>query len=223
MAHKHYDKSLQGFLLSLLRVIFMAMLTLTIAGMIGINITSFAALLAGAGLAIGAALNGSLGNLAGGVMLLIFKPFKVGDLIEGQGVIGTVTEQGIFATTVLTPENKTVFLPNGALSTGTITNLSAYGNLSVDITMAIALDQDVEKAKLVALNAALSSEYVLNTPAPEINVLKVGDGMCSLAIRPYATQQNYWNVYFGVQGLVKLAWEKNGISGPTPTRIVISK
>jgi small conductance mechanosensitive channel len=223
MANKNYDKSLQGFLLSLLRVLFMIMLILTIAGMIGIDITSFAALLAGAGLAIGAALNGSLGNLAGGVMLLIFKPFKVGDLIDAQGTTGTVNEQGIFATTILTPENKTVFLPNGALSTGIITNLTAHGNLRVDITMAIALDQDVEKAKRIALTAVTSNKFVLNSPAPEINVLKVADGMCTLAIRPYALQPHYWDVFFGVQEQVKLAWEQNGINGPTPTRIIISK
>ena len=223
MANKNYDKSLQGFLLSLTRVVFMIMLIITIAGMIGIDITSFAALLAGAGLAIGAALNGSLGNLAGGVMLLIFKPFKVVDLIEAQGTIGTVKEQGIFATTILTPENKTVFLPNGGLSTGIITNLSAHGNLRVDITMAIALDQDVEKAKRIAFDAVLNNKNVLNSPSPEINVLKVGDGMCTLAIRPYTKQENYWDVYFGVQEILKLAFEKNGISGPTPTRIIINK
>jgi len=205
MFQKNYDKSLQGFLLSLIRVVFTLMLILSIAGMIGIDITSFAALLAGAGLAIGAALNGSLGNLAGGVMLLIFKPFKVGDFIDAQGTTGSVTEQGIFATTILTPENKTVFLPNGALSTGIITNLTTYGSLRVDITMAIALDQDVEKAKQIALNAALNCKYVLQAPAPEINVLKVADGMCTIAIRPYATQPNYWNAFFGVQELVKLS------------------
>lgn len=222
MANRNYDKSLQGFLLSLLRVVLMVMLLLSIAGMIGIDITSFAALLAGAGLAIGAALNGSLGNLAGGVMLLIFKPFKVGDLIEAQGVTGTVTVQGIFATTILTPENKTIFLPNGALSTGIITNYTTFGNLRVDITMAISLDQDVDVARKVAIDTMLANPKVLKTPKPEVNVLKVADGMCTLAIRPYTTQDAYWDVFFGVQESIKQAWAQSNVSGPVPTRIIIN-
>lgn len=191
--------------------------------MIGIDITSFAAILAGAGLAIGAALNGSLGNLAGGVMILIFKPFKVGDLIEAQGTVGTVLEQGVFATTVLTPDNKTTIIPNGPLSTGIITNFTTHGNLRVDLSMAIALDQDIDIARKVATEAMLSHPKVLKTPAPEVSVLKVADGMCSLAIRPYTVQSDYWDVYFGVQELVKKAFDAHGIQGPTPTRIIISK
>ena len=199
------------------------MLILSIASMIGIDITSFAALLAGAGLAIGAALNGSLGNLAGGVMILIFKPFKVGDIIEAQGVIGTVTEQGVFATTILTGDNKTIIIPNGPLSTGVITNYNTHGNLRVDLNIAIALDQDIDIARKVATEAMLSHPKVLKTPAPEVSVLKIADGMCTLAIRPYTVQADYWDVYFGVQELVKKAFDANKIQGPTPTRIIISK
>lgn len=191
--------------------------------MIGIDITSFAAILAGAGLAIGAALNGSLGNLAGGVMMLVFKPFKVGDLIEAQGTIGTVIEQGVFATTVLTPDNKTTIIPNGPLSTGVITNYTSHGNLRVDLTMAIALDQDIDKARTVAIEAMLNHPKVLKTPAPEVSVLKIGDGMCTLAVRPYTLQADYWDVYFGTQELVKKAFDANKIEGPTPTRIIIQK
>lgn len=223
MERKHYDRSLQSFLLSLVKVMLNILLILSIASMIGIDITSFAALLAGAGLAIGAALNGSLGNLAGGVMILVFKPFKVGDLIEAQGTVGTVVEQGIFATTVLTPDNKTTIIPNGPLSTGIITNYTTHGNLRVDLTMAIALNQDIDVARKVATEAMLSHPKVLKTPAPEVSVLKVADGMCSLAIRPYTLQADYWDVYFGVQELVKKAFDANGIEGPTPTRIIISK
>ncbi len=220
---KNYDKSLQTFLVSLIKVTLTILLVLTIAGMIGIDITSFAAILAGAGLAIGAALNGSLGNLAGGVMMLVFKPFKVGDLIEAQGTIGTVIEQGVFATTVLTPDNKTTIIPNGPLSTGVITNYTSHGNLRVDLTMAIALDQDIDKARTVAIEAMLNHPKVLKTPAPEVSVLKIGDGMCTLAVRPYTLQADYWDVYFGTQELVKKAFDANKIEGPTPTRIIIQK
>lgn len=223
MIRKNYDKSLHTFLSSLIKVSLTILLFLSIAGMIGIDITSFAALLAGAGLAIGAALNGSLGNLAGGVMMLVFKPFKVGDLIEAQGAIGTVTEQGIFATTILTSDNKTTIIPNGPLSTGVITNYTTHGNLRVDLSMGIALNQDIDKARKVATEAMLSHPKVLKNPAPEVSVLKVADGMCLLAIRPYTTQVDYWDVNFGVQELVKKAFDANTIEGPTPTRIIIQK
>lgn len=223
MNKKQYDKSLQGFLVSLMKVLFTVLLLLSIAGMIGIDITSFAALLAGAGLAIGGALNGSLGNFAGGVMLLIFKPFKVGDLIEAQSASGTVTEMGVFATTILTADNKTIIIPNGPLSTGIITNYTTHGNLRVDLNMAISPTQDIDKARKVAIEAILTHPKVLNTPAPSVNVSKVGDGMCTLSLQPYTVQANYWDVYFGVQELVKKAWDAQGIEGPTPTRVVINR
>ncbi len=223
LAGRNFDVSLQKFLLSLIKVTLSILLFLAIAGMIGVDITGFAAILAGAGIAIGAALNGSLGNLAGGVMMMIFKPFKVHDMIEAQGSIGIVQEIGIFNTTILSPENKTVILPNGALSTGVITNYTTHGNLRVDLVMAIALDMDVDKARSIATAAMLSHPKVLQTPAPEVSVLKVGDGMTSLAIRPYTTQADYWDVYFGVQELVKKAFDANGIAGPIPTRVLINK
>jgi len=200
---RNFDPSLQKFLVSVMRVTLMVLLLLAIAGMIGVNTTSFAAILAGAGLAIGAALNGSLGNLAGGVMIMIFKPFKIGDMIEAQGSVGIVQEIGIFNTTILSPENKTIILPNGALSTGVITNYNTHGNLRVDLIMAIAPDMDIDKARQVATDAMLEHPKVLKQPAPEVSVLKVGDGMIQLAIRPYTTQAAYWDVYFGVQEQVK--------------------
>lgn len=132
--------------------------------MLGVNITSFAAILAGAGLAIGAALNGSLGNLAGGVMLMIYKPFKVGDLIEAQGMIGVVTEIGIFNTVLLSPENKTVIIPNGALSTGVMTNYHTHGNLRVDLKMAVDPTMDLDKAREVAIAAMRSHPNVFARP-----------------------------------------------------------
>lgn len=223
LSTRNFDVSLQKFLLSLIRVTLSILLFLAIAGMIGVDITGFAAILAGAGIAIGAALNGSLGNLAGGVMLMIFKPFKVHDMIEAQGAIGIVQEIGIFNTTILSPENKTVILPNGALSTGVITNYTTHGNLRVDLVMAIALDVNVDTARKIALEAMLQHPKVLKSPAPEVSVLKVGDGMTSLAIRPYTIQADYWDVYFGVQELVKKAFDANGVAGPIPTRILINK
>ena len=220
---RNWDLSLQSFLLSCFKVTMTILLFLAIIGMLGVDITGFAALLAGAGVAIGAALNGSLGNLAGGVMLLIFKPFKAGEMIEAQGSTGIVKEMGIFNTILLSAENKTIILPNGALSTGVIINYNTHGNLRVDLIMAIAPDMNIEKSRQVAINAMLSHPHVLNSPLPEVSVLKIGDGMITLAIRPYTTQPYYWDVYFGVQELVKNAFDENGIAGPVPHRVIVHK
>lgn len=220
---RNYDPSLQTFLVSLVRVVLTILLLISIAGKLGADTTAFSALIVGAGVAIGSALNGTLGNFAGGVMMLVFKPFRVGDLIEAQGVTGVVTEQGVFSTTVLTAENKTVYLPNGALSTNTISNYTAHGNLRVDITMAIAPSNDLEKVKSVTLHVLQQHPKVLQTPAPEVNVLKAADGMLTLAIRPYCVQADYWDVFFGCTENIVAAFAKEGIEGPTPTRIVINK
>lgn len=220
---RHYDPSLQTFLLSTIRVVFLMVLIISIAGILGVDTTAFGALLVGAGVAIGSALNGSLGNFAGGVMMLIFKPFKVGDFIEAQGQSGKVTEQGVFNTTLLTGENKTVILPNGPLSTGVIVNHNATGFLRVDVIMAIAPDADLAKAKQVAIAAIKTQPLVLETPAPEIHILKIGDGMITLTIRSFAKPENYWAVFFDVQELVKDAFDKNAIAGPVPHRVIIQK
>ena len=116
-----------------------------------------------------------------------------------------------------------MILPNGPLSTGVITNFNTYGNLRVDLTIAIALDVPVEKARAVAIEAMTKHPKVLKDPKPEVSVLKIADGMTSLAIRPYTTQSDYWDVYFGVQELVKNAFDANGIAGPIPTRVLIQK
>lgn len=223
MSKRHYDPTLQAFLAALVKTTLSVLLILTVVGMLGVNTTSFAALLAGAGVAIGAALNGTLGNLAGGVMMLIFKPFKKGDLIEAQGSVGEVVELGVFNTTILSPDKKTIILPNGPLSTGVITNYTTNGFLRVDLIMAIAPSTSIDKARKVATDAMLSHPKVLKEPTPEVSVLKVGDGMVSLAIRPYTLQGDYWDVYFGVQELVKKAFDTNDVEGPTPTRIIINK
>jgi len=220
---RKFDLSLQKFLLSLTSAVLTILLFLAIAGMVGVDITSFAALLAGAGLAIGAALNGSLGNLAGGVMIMIFKPFKVSDMIEAQGIVGVVTEIGIFCTTVLTEENKTVFLPNGALSTGVITNYTTHGNLRVDMTVAIDAGADINHARDVAIKAMRSHPEVLESPAPSVNVSSLANGITTLTLCPYTTQPHYWDVYFGVQERVKKAFDEDKVAAPVATSIVYNR
>jgi small conductance mechanosensitive channel len=223
MNTKKVDPSLQSFLNSLVKGLLTVLLFLTVFGMLGVNLTSFAAILAGLAVGVGAALNGTLGNFAGGVMMLLFKPFKVGDLIEAQSQTGTVVEQGIFNTILLSPENKTIILANGALSTGTIVNYSAYGTLRVDLTMALDPSMNIEKARNIAVTTMLAMPNVLKHPKPEVNVLKVGDGMTTLAIRPYCQPANYWDVYFGSQEAIKNAFDANDIAGPTPHRVIINK
>lgn len=223
MARNNYDPSLQSFLISLVKVVLLILLLSTVLGIMGVPTTMFGGLLAGAAIGIGAAMNGSLGNLAGGVMMLIFKPFKVGDMIEAQGVVGVVSEQGVFNTTVLTAENKTVFVPNGPLSTGIITNYTTHGNLRVDLSMAIDASTSIDAARSVAIEAMLKHPKVISSPTPEVSVLKVADAMVTLAIRPYCVQADYWDVYFGVQELVKKEWDEKGIAGPKQEKVVINK
>jgi small conductance mechanosensitive channel len=223
MEARQIDASLQSFLTSLVKISLTILLILTVFGTLGVPLTSFAALLAGLAVGVGAALNGTLGNFAGGVMMLMFKPFKLGDLIEAQGHLGTVSEQGIFNTMLLSPENKTIILANGALSTGTIVNFTTHGNLRVDLVFSIDPGMSIEKARKVAIDTMLTHPLVLKTPAPEVNVLKVGDGMVTLAIRPYCAQENYWDVYFQIQEAIKSAFDSNGIAGPVPHRVLISK
>lgn len=217
------DPSLQSFLSSFVSIMLKILLLLTVFGMMGVNLTAFGAILAGLAVGVGAALNGTLGNFAGGVMLLLFKPFKVGDLVEVGGHVGNVKELGIFNTFLLTPENKTVILANGAVSTGTIVNYTTHGNLRVDLSMAVDPSTKIEDARRVAIQAMKSLPEVLDVPAPEVSVLKVGDGMTTLAIRPYTKQEDYWTVYFGAQEAVKNAFDANGINAPIPHRVIINK
>lgn len=223
LSRKNIDVSLQSFLGSIVSVGLKVLLLITVAGMIGIQTTSFVAVIGALGLAVGLALQGSLANFAGGVLLLMFKPFKVGDLIESNGQTGHVQSIQIFNTILLTAENKTVILANGAVSNNTIINYSKHGTIRVDIVMAIAPDADVEKARNIALQTMASNKFVLKDPAPSVNVLKIGDGMVTLAIRPFATPPDYWDAFFSVQEELKAAFDKNQVAGPTPTRIIINK
>lgn len=223
LIRKGLDISLQSFLTSLVSVCLKVLLLVTVAGMMGIQTTSFVAVLGAAGLAVGLALQGSLANFAGGVLILVFKPFKVGDLIESQGQFGEVREIQIFNTIILTPDNKTVILANGAVSNNTIINASRHGNLRVDLSVGIDPSTNIEKARAVISEVYENFDKILKDPAPTVSVLKMGDGMVTLAVRPYATPENYWDVYFSTQERIKTAFEKNSIAAPIPHRVIINK
>jgi len=218
-----YDESLKKFLLNLVNWVLKVILIVVVLGTVGIPTTSFAAILAAAGLAIGLALQGSLANFAGGVLLMIFKPIKIGDLIEAQGELGVVKEIEIFTTKLLTPTNKEVIIPNGALSNGNIVNYSSEGKLRVDLTFGVGYDSDIKQTKDVLMNVLTSNPKILQDPAPSVNVSELADSSVNFAVRPWCTVADYWDVYFETQENVKIALDAAGIEIPYPHGVEIQK
>lgn len=212
--------SLQKFLADLLNWILKALLIITVLGQLGIATTSFVAILGAAGLAVGLALQGALGNFAGGALIMLFKPFRVGDLIEAQGELGEVKEIQIFVTKIITLQNQLVIVPNGPLSNGNIKNYTEEGQLRVDLTIGIGYESDIKKAKKILEEVMLANSKVLKDPAPSVNVANLGDSSVDLAVRPYATPENYWDVYFATLENGKIALDEAGIKIPFPQREV---
>ncbi|MEZ4772832.1 MAG: mechanosensitive ion channel [Bacteroidia bacterium] len=220
MEVRSMDLTLRTFFSDLISISLKAVLFISVAGILGIQTTSFVTILGAAGLAVGLALQGSLGNFAGGVLILIFRPFKVGDLIEAQGYIGHVTALNIFVTTLKTPDSKTVILPNGPLSNGSITNFTTLNELRVDLSIGVSYKADIKTARSVIMEAMVNNPKVLEKPAPSVSVSELGDSSVVLAVRPYATVADYWDVYFGVLEDAKEALDKAGIEIPFPQRVV---
>jgi small conductance mechanosensitive channel len=210
------DVSLQSFFSSLMMAGLRVLLLITVAGMMGIQTTSFVAIIGALGLAVGLALQGSLANFAGGVLILVFKPFKVGDIIESQGQSGAVIEIQIFNTILLTPDNKTVILANGAVSNNTVVNYSRHGSIRVDISLEIEPQNDMDIIRQIAINACLSHPLVLQDPAPVVNVSKINEGKIAIGICPFAKAHDYWTVFFGAQELVKKAFDEHQVGMPEP-------
>ncbi|MCB9255567.1 MAG: mechanosensitive ion channel [Chitinophagales bacterium] len=213
---RSFDKTLEPFILSLLLWLMRGALLISVAGIVGIETTSFVAVLGAIGFAIGMAMQGSLGNLAGGALILIFRPYKVGDLIETQGKIGVVKEIQIFTTILLSPENKTIILPNGAVSNGDIVNYTVEGLIRVDCSVGIAYGANLAKAKEALMQVLVSDPNVLKTPAPFVGVSKLGDSSVNLAVRGYTTPDKYWDVFFRTNEESKLALDRVGVEIPFP-------
>lgn len=210
------DVSLRGFLSSLLNVLLKALLIISVAQMIGIETTSFIAILGAAGLAVGLALQGTLANFAGGVLILLFKPYKVNDLVEAQGHFGRVIEIHIFVTKLITLENKTVIIPNSAMSNGDITNYTTQGKIRVDLVMGIAYEANIKAARDAIMKVMENHPKVLKDPAPFVGVLELADSSVNLAVRPYCDPDDYWDVYFDVYEQGKLALDTAGVTIPFP-------
>lgn len=220
MERSKVDPTLVPFMSSLVSWVLKVLLFISVASMIGIATTSFIAVLGAAGLAIGLALQGSLANFAGGVLVMIFKPYKVGDLIESQGHLGVVKEVQIFNTILIAPQSKQVIIPNGATSNGSIVNYTVEGKIRVDLTVGVSYDADIDKTKTVLMEVLTANDKVMHDPAPFVGVLEMADSSVNFAVRPHCEPKDYWDVYFSVNEAVKKALDKNAISIPFPQRDV---
>ncbi|RKR13453.1 small conductance mechanosensitive channel [Maribacter vaceletii] len=223
MAKSNYEESLQKFLLNLISWALKIFLIIMVISKLGVETTSFAAIIAAAGLAIGLALQGSLSNFAGGVLLMIFKPYKIGDLVEAQGVLGAVKEIEIFTTKLITPQNKLAIVPNGAMANGNIINYTAEGKMRVDTTVGIGYGEDMKKAKEVLLAMLVANPKVLKDPAPSVNVEELADSSVNLAVRPFCKPEDYWDVYFATIEGSKTALDNAKIEIPYPHEVQINK
>ena len=220
MDKRHADPMVTGFLSSLLNALLRVLLLLSVAGMVGIETTSFITLIGAAGLAVGLALQGSLANFAGGVLILFLRPFRAGDYIEAQGTAGTVESIMIFHTILRTADNKVIILPNGSLSNGTITNYSRKPTRRVDINVGIDYTDDIKKARSVLLGLAAADQRVLKDPAAVVYLTSLGDNSVNLSLRMWTNSADYWGVFFELQEQMKEAFDREGLSFPFPQRTV---
>ncbi len=220
MERASVEPTLARFLGSLVSIGLKALLLISVASMVGIETTSFIAILGAAGLAIGLALQGSLGNFAGGVLVLLFKPFKVGDFVETQGVSGTVAEIQIFNTIIKTADNKVIIVPNGAVSNGVITNYSKEATRRVDFVFGIGYGDDIGKAKEVIARLVAADDRAFEDPAPTIVVSELADSSVNITTRVWVNAADYWGVKFDLTENVKLAFDQEGISIPFPQQDV---
>ncbi|XZG69389.1 mechanosensitive ion channel family protein [Chitinibacteraceae bacterium HSL-7] len=220
MTARDVEVTLRRFLESLVGTAMKAMLLISIASMVGIETTSFVAVLGAAGLAIGLALQGSLANFAGGVLILLFRPFKVGDFIQAQGESGVVKEIQIFTTHLLTGDNKRVIVPNGPLANGNITNFSAEERRRVDMVFGIGYGDSIDDARSVIQSVIASDARIFADPAPQIVVSQLADSSVNLTVRVWSRGVDYWDVLFATNENVKKAFDEKGITIPFPQREV---
>jgi small conductance mechanosensitive channel len=216
LAKSSIDQSLVPFLKSLTNIILKALLIITVMGMIGIEMTSFVAIIGAAGLAVGLALSGTLQNFAGGVIILIIKPFKIGDFIEAQGFAGTVKEINIFSTLLNTPDQKLVIIPNGPLSTGALINYSAEPLRRVDWTFGIAYGDDVENFKKAINQFIAEDDRILKDPAGFIGLSELADSSVNFAVRVWVDSPNYWGVFFDMNEKVYTKFPDYDLNIPFP-------
>lgn len=216
LTKRDFDPSVKTFVGSLVNVTLMILLIISVVGALGVQTTSFAALLASAGVAVGMALSGNLSNFAGGLIILLFKPYKVGDYIESQGVGGTVREIQIFHTILLTADNKNIYIPNGSLSSGVVTNIGKEPTRRVEWTFGVDYGSDYEHVKRVIESVLAQDARILNEPAPFIALSALADSSVNVVVRAWVKSPDYWGVYFDTNKAIYATFNAQGIGFPFP-------
>ena len=210
------DETLVGFSINLAYAALLVFVVLAVLGQLGIQTASFVAVIGAAGLAVGFALQGSLSNFAAGVMLILFRPFKVGDYIEAGGAAGTVDEIMIFSTVLRTPDNRQIFVPNGSITAGNIVNASARETRRVDLVFGCGYEDDVAQVKSLLEEVLRGDQRVLDNPAPTVAILELADSSVNFAVRPWVKASAYWGLYFDLNETVKRRFDEAGFNIPYP-------
>lgn len=216
LVRRKVELSIQSFVRSLINILLTVLLIVAVIGKLGVETTSFAALLASAGVAVGMALSGNLQNFAGGLIVLLFRPFKVGDFIESQGVSGTVREIQIFHTILTTPDNKVIYIPNGALSSGTVTNYSREDTRRVEWVIGVEYGENYDKVESTVRRMMAADSRILTTPAPFVALHALSDSSVNVVIRVWVKSADYWDVYFDMNKKVYSVFNEEGIGFPFP-------
>jgi small conductance mechanosensitive channel len=223
MTKRHVDRDVQPFLLSLVNAVLRVLLLLSIASTLGVETTSFVAIIGAAGLAVGLALQGSLANFAGGVLILTFKPFRVGDLISAQGFTGNVEAIRIFDTILITLDNKTIILPNGPLSTTSITNISTRGTIRVDQVYTVGSQNDLDATKASIQKAVDSCPYALKDRTHDILIAKLNANSRDYDVRVWTNSETYWDTYYYMLESIARQFAKDGIEAPKPKMFITNE
>ncbi len=218
MRKSKVEETLVAFAGNILYALAMTFIVIAAMSQLGINTTSLAAVLAAAGLAIGLALQGSLSNFASGVLIIMFRPFKINDVVEAAGQLGTVEDISIFTTSMVTLDNKQVIIPNGSITSNNIINYSTKPERRVDLTVGVSYGDDLRKVKAVLEDVVAKDDRVLKSPAVQIAVSEMADNSVNLVVRPWVKNADYWNVYFSLTEAIKLRFDEEGISIPFPQR-----
>lgn len=216
----HIDETLVSFFSSLSFFTVLGFTLIAMLGKLGIETASFAVAIGSAGLAIGLALQGSLSNFAAGILLIIFKPFRAGDFIDGNGSMGTVAEVGIFTTKINSTDNKRIIIPNAKLTTEKIINFSHQKTRRIDIVIGVSYSSDIDHVKQVLNDILSKDERILKVPAPNIALMELGDSSLNFVVRPWVKTADYWPVHFALQEGIKKSFDAEGISIPFPQRDV---
>ena len=216
LERRKIDQGVKSFLDSLVNILLVTLLIVSVIGALGVSTTSFAALLASAGVAIGMALSGNLQNFAGGVIILLFKPYRIGDFIDAQGTAGTVRDIQIFHTVLNTPDNKIVYVPNGSLSSGIITNVNVNNTRRVEWIIAVEYGEDSAEVEAMIKKLLAAEKRILTTPAPFIALHALADSSVNFIVRGWVRKEDFWGVYFDMNRTIYEEFNKAGIGFPFP-------